>query len=76
MYQKTKPSERIRLILQFLYKKRKSSPPTLEEIIEHLINHQDAPKEVSRRTVERALSIIKKDMGIHIQSKLINGKHV
>ena len=76
MLQKTKPSKRISHIIQFLSSRRKVNPPTLQDIVDHLNNHPDSTKEVSLRTIERALNDIREKLGIKVHCESIKGKHV
>jgi predicted DNA-binding transcriptional regulator YafY len=76
MLQKTKPSTRISHIIRFLSSRRKVNPPTLKDIVDHLNNNPDSTKEVSLRTVERALNDIREKLGIKVHCESIKGKHV
>jgi len=74
MFRKTKPSERIIQIINFL-NARRLKPPTLSEIVDHLNNHPDVHHEVSLRTVQRALQAIKENE-INVKCRIVDGEYI
>lgn len=62
-----------RNMLMFKFLKETKKPPTLKEIMIHLVEKDE--KEISERTVNRSLAELRKH-GVKIKSKLLEGKYV
>lgn len=62
-----------RNMLMFKFLKETKNPPTLKEIMIHLVEKDE--KGISERTVNRSLAELRKH-GVKIKSKLLEGKYV